>query len=108
MLRVGLRSAASGLTHIVTSATGAHLTVTDSELRGFVEADDIYAGSPETQRAALRAKALSATAPVEPSPASFSQEPPQWAKDLLSAIEGLKQGEAVTSPSRSNPLPGQS
>jgi hypothetical protein len=40
-LRIGLRSASTGLTHVVTTATGDHLTVSESELTDFIRADDL-------------------------------------------------------------------
>lgn len=40
-LRIGLRSQSSGLTHVVTTTTGDHLTVTDGELADFVRAGDL-------------------------------------------------------------------
>lgn len=41
MLRIGVRNPHNGLTHIVTTATLEHLTVTDSELADYVHAGNL-------------------------------------------------------------------
>lgn len=47
-LRVGITNPFSGLTHVVTEATGDHLTVTESELSQYVHADSF--AKPETEQ----------------------------------------------------------